>query len=318
MKKTEYVIGIDGGGTKTLGYLASRDGTMVAEETGGPSNFQIAGPDQAAAVLYGVVTGCCNKAGCTLSQVRSIVAGLAGAGRESDRKSMADAFRHHARKKGAAFEFVGIESDARIALEGAFNGSAGIILIAGTGSIAFAKGYDGTIFRVGGWGRILGDEGSGYWLGREGLNLVTRNLDGRIRRTSLTKLVGEKLGLESQEQIIAAVYRENFDVASVAPLVIQAAAEHDMECERILNRAAFELTEHVRSLTLRIEASARGHARQKLPLAFIGGVVTAETVLRKIVHHKITYSLPQITVVKPASPPVHGAVLLALQAAAQE
>jgi len=150
------------------------------------------------------------------------------------------------------------------------------------------------------------------------LNLVTRHLDGRVKKSLLTKLVGEKLGLSTQEQIIAAVYRENFDVASVAPVVIQAAAEHDPECERILNRAAFELTEHVRALTLKIEAAARGHARQKLPLAFIGGVVTSDTVLRKIVQHKITFSLPQITVVPPASPPVHGAVLLALRAVAEE
>ncbi len=311
MKRTEYVIGMDGGGTKTAAMLASRSGSVVAEATGGASNFQVIGVEEAARVLHEVITACCGKAGCSLSQVGAVVAGLGGAGREADQQRMREAVRQRLAKKGQTVPAILIESDARIALEGAFKGAAGIILISGTGSIAFGKGYDGTVHRVGGWGRILGDEGSGYFLGREGLNVVTRSLDGRIRKTILAKLVAEKFGLADQERIIAAVYRENFDIASVAPLVIQAAAEHDPDCERILNRATFELTEHVRALTLKIEASARGHARQKLPLAFIGSVITADSIFKKILYHKITFSLPQISIVTPASPPAFGAVLMA-------
>jgi N-acetylglucosamine kinase-like BadF-type ATPase len=240
------------------------------------------------------------------------VAGLTGAGRPADQQRMREAFLDHLRKEGLPSEHVAIESDARIALEGAFKGSAGIILIAGTGSIAFGKTQEGEVFRVGGWGRVLGDEGSGYSIGRDALNLVTRNLDGRGKETLLTKLVADRFGLKDQESIIQAVYRGNFDIASVAPLVIEAANLHDTESERVLNRAAFELTEHIRTLTFILEGATRA-ARQKIPLSFVGSLLDKQTTLSKIVKHKIEFSIPQITVVRPQATPAFGAVLMALR-----
>ena len=312
MKSKQFVVGLDGGGTKTEAVLVDPSGTLLSTKTGGPSNFQILGVEKAAAVILDLVQECATAAGCEPKDITAVVAGLTGAGRESDKSRMLAGLRDEMKKRGLAFDRLIVESDARIALEGAFRGKAGIILIGGTGSIAFGKAHDGTIFRVGGWGRILGDEGSGYAIGREGLNAVTKQLDGRIRSTILTKLLAQKFKLETQEQIISAVYKEQFDVASVAPLVIQAATEHDIECERILNKATFELTEHVRALLLKIEGAARGRARQKIPLAFIGGLLSSDTVLRRIVKHKITFSLPQISVVEPQSSPARGAVLLGL------
>ncbi len=317
MKKDAYVVGIDGGGTKTAAILTDLSGKTLAEDTGGPSNFQMIGVDQAAQVLLSVIQGCCKKAGCTPSDITSVVAGLTGAGRESDQERMKKAFLDHGREFGAEFDHLIIESDARIALEGAFKGSSGIILIAGTGSIAFGKAQDGTILRVGGWGRMIGDEGSGYAIGRDGLNIVSKELDGRGKKTLLSQLVADQFGLSSQERIIGSVYRNNFDIASLAPAVIEAAAKHDMECERILNRAAFELSEHVRALTFKIERAARG-TRTKIPLSFIGGLLTAESVFSRVVKHKIEYSLPQVMVVRPQSSPAFGAVLMALEKTKQD
>jgi len=313
MAKQQYVIGIDGGGTKTAASLADLHGNVLAEEVGAASNFQIIGVEQAAAALYAVADACCQKAGLSLGQVKTLVAGLTGAGRAADQQRMQTGFESYAQQRGVRFERVVIESDARIALEGAFKGGAGIILICGTGSIAYGKSQSGAVFRVGGWGRILGDEGSGYAIGRDGLNAVTRQLDGRGKKTLLTELVARTFNLRTQEDIITAVYREQFDVASVAPLVIEAAAQHDVECERILNKATFELTEHVRSLVLMLEAASPERARQKIPLAFIGSVISTESVFTKILEHKITFSLPQISLVKPMAPPSYGAVLLALR-----
>lgn len=312
MKKNSYVVGIDGGGTKTAALLADLNGRILAEDTGGPSNFQMIGVEQAARVLYSLIQGCCQKAGCGFSDVVSVAAGLTGAGRESDQERMKKAFVGHAQSFGTDFEHVRIDSDARIALEGAFKGASGIILIAGTGSIAFAKTSAGAILRVGGWGRMIGDEGSGYAIGRDGLNIVSRELDGRGKKTLLTRLLADQFGLSSQEKIIAAVYRNNFDIASVAPLVIEAAEKNDHECQRIMNRAAFDLTEHIRSLTFKIEHASRG-AGKKIPLAFVGSLLTSETMFARIVQHKIEFSLPQVTVTRPQSPPAHGAVLMALE-----
>jgi len=311
MKKREFVAGVDGGGTKTLVVLEDRHGGTQTTWTGGPSNFQMIGVDEAAKVIVEGVRTCCAQASVEQAELAAVFAGLTGAGRDSDRNRMRASLESQLAQAGYAAPRVRVDSDARIALEGAFGGEVGIILIGGTGSIAFGKGYDGTIYRVGGWGRILGDEGSGFSIGREGLNLVARHLDGRIRSTILTQLVAEKLNLTDQDQIIIAVYRENFDVASVAPLVIEAAAQHDMECERILNKATFDLTEHVRTMTLKIERAARGRPRQKIPLALLGSVLTSDTVFRKILKHKITFSLPQITIVPPKLPPAGGAILMA-------
>jgi N-acetylglucosamine kinase-like BadF-type ATPase len=313
MPSKQFVIGIDGGGTKTAATLADMQGNVLAEEVGTASNFQIIGVEQAAAALFAVADACCQKAGLSLGQVKTLVAGLTGAGRAADQQRMQKGFESYAQSRGVTFERVVIESDARIALEGAFKGGAGIILICGTGSIAFGKSHSGAVFRVGGWGRILGDEGSGYAIGRDGLNAVTRQLDGRGKKTLLTELVARTFNLRTQEDIITAVYREQFDVASVAPLVIEAAAQHDVECERILNKATFELTEHVRSLVLMLEAASPERTRQKIPLAFIGSVISTESVFTKILEHKITFSLPQISLVKPMAPPSYGAVLLALR-----
>lgn len=313
MANKNFVIGIDGGGTKTAAALADLQGNVLAEETAGPSNFQIIGVEQAAATLFGVAEACCKKAGLSLSQVRTVVTGLTGAGRAVDQQRMQEGFESYARAKGVSFERVVVESDARIALEGAFKGGAGIILICGTGSIAFGKSHSGKVFRVGGWGRILGDEGSGFAIGRDGLNAITRQLDGRGKKTVLADFVAKKFNLRTQEEIITAVYREHFDVASVAPLVIEAAEQHDTECERILNKATFELTEHVRSLVFMLEAASLERGRQKIPLAFIGSVISTESVFTKILQHRITFSLPQISIVKPQASPSYGAVLLALR-----
>lgn len=311
MNKAGLVVGIDGGGTKTSAMLSDSRGVVLAEESGGPSNFQIMGVEKTAAGLFALVTNLCQKAGRPIGDVHALVAGLTGAGREPDQERMRTAFQDHARNFGAQFPRIRIESDARVALEGAFEGASGIILIAGTGSIAFGKTPEGEILRTGGWGRFIGDEGSGYAIGRDGLGAVTKELDGRGRKTLLTAMISEQFGLSSQERIIDQVYKNNFDLASLAPLVIRAAAEHDLECGRIVNRAAFELSELVRGLTLKLERATRG-PRQKIPLAFIGGLLSTETVFADIVKHKIVSSLPQIMVRKPQTAPAYGAVLMAL------
>lgn len=315
MAKQQFVIGLDGGGTKTAAVLADMNGNVLVEEAGGPSNFQIIGVEKAAETILALIERCCRQAGCALDDVVSVTAGLTGAGRSGDQQRMREGLITAAKQLHVSLRKVIIESDARIALEGAFKGKVGIILIAGTGSIAFGKDREGNVHRAGGWGRTLGDEGSGYSIGRDGLNAMTKHLDERGKDTLLTDLIARTFDLSSQEKIITAVYRENFDVASIAPLVIEAAEKKDPEAARILNKATFELSEHVRALLLKIERVSR--ARHKIPLAFIGSVITSESVLTKILRHKITFSLPQISIVQPAASPAYGAVLLAIQSVAR-
>jgi N-acetylglucosamine kinase-like BadF-type ATPase len=313
MIKNQFVIGMDGGATKTAAILSDLKGNVLAEEIGGPSNPQVVGFEKVAEVIVGLMEQLSGRVGCKTGDVVSLVAGLAGAGRDGDKEQVKAAIATEARKRKAVMGWVGIETDGRIALEGAFKGKPGIIIIAGTGSFALAKDHKGATHRAGGWGRILGDEGSGYTIGRDGLNAVTKHLDGRGKRTILTELIDQRFGLSNQEKIIGAIYRSNFDVATVAPLVIEAAEAKDGECQRILNKATFELFEHVRVLVNKIEES-KG-ARAKIPVAFIGSLISNENVYRKILTQKITFSMPQVSVIVPEATPAYGAVLLSLRSA---
>jgi len=316
MAKKQLVVGMDGGGTKTAAMLSDLDGLVLGEETGGASNPQVVGPEKSGEVIVGLLEKLCAKAKCSTNEVLAIVAGLAGAGRDGDKERVKNATLAEAKKRRTQIGRVTVESDGRIALEGAFKGRLGIILIAGTGSFSLAKDHKGGIHRAGGWGRVVGDEGSGYVIGRDGLNAVAKHLDGRGKPTMLTKLINEKLGLTSQEKIINGVYRENFDVATIAPLVIESAAANDVECARILNKATFELAEHVRTLVNKIEETSR--SRSKIPLAFIGGLINNENIYQKILKHKITFSLPQIQIIAPEASPAYGAVLLSIRTAQEE
>ncbi len=311
--KKQYVIGIDGGGTKTAALLADMNGAVLAEATGGPSNFQMIGVDKAAEVLLGLVVDCLRKVQGEFEDIACVVAGLTGAGRQTDKDRMREGLRFYADQNGRKLGLTIIESDARIALEGAFAGKPGIILIAGTGSIAFAKDVEGVIHRVGGWGRTLGDEGSGYAIGRNGLNAVTNDLDGRGRHTKLTTLVAERFGLVNQERIIAAVYRENFDIASIAPLVLEAASKRDPVCVSLVRAAAVELSAHVRAMIPRVN-SLRRKKNQKIPLSLIGSLAGGNNLLSKTLRRQISATLKQIAVISPKSSPPYGAVLMALEA----
>ncbi|MCL4278865.1 MAG: hypothetical protein KJZ60_04155, partial [Ignavibacteriaceae bacterium] len=111
-------------------------------------------------------------------------------------------FKDFADEEGIHFKGVKVISDAHIALEGAFPDSAGCILIAGTGSILFGKDEKGVIHRVGGFGRLIGDEGSGYSIGRKALNAVSKSSDGRGEETLISELLNSKMNSGSANAII--------------------------------------------------------------------------------------------------------------------
>jgi len=315
MNDKRYVIGMDGGGTKTAAMIADLNGNILSEIVGGPANFQVIGVETVANTVIDLITQCCESVGCRYENIIAVMLGFAGAGRPVDQKRMHDGLRAVAAQKQIHLKKVIVDSDARIALEGAFRGDAGMILIAGTGSIMFGKDANGNIHRVGGWGRFLGDEGSGYSIGREGLVAVVRHYDGRGKATLLTKLVAEQFHLTDQT-IVAEVYKNNFDIASIAPLVFQAAEQGDAVCNAIVNKAVDELLLHIKAMLLKINVAGT------VKLAFIGGLLTHENMLSRMLRKKIeevaqtapfgaTKAL--IRLQEPECSPVYGAVLMALK-----
>lgn len=311
MKSTGFIIGMDGGGSKTHAIITDNNGKILKMHFGGPTNFQIIGVEKAAETIFSLIEMCCGSAGCTIDNIETVVCGLTGAGRIGDQQRMAEGLKNFSVSKGSNIKKIIIESDARIALEGAFKGSPGIILIAGTGSIAFGKDRKGGIHRVGGWGRVLGDEGSGYFLGRSGLTAVTRHLDGRGEKTKLTAMIAKDFELKDQTAIINAVYKNNFDVASVAPLILKAAEKKDPICLSIVETSVIDLAEHIGVAAKKISSSFS--KKTKVRVSFIGGLISNDTLISRLLRKYIRTKLPGIEIIVPMSSPAYGAVLLGIK-----
>jgi N-acetylglucosamine kinase-like BadF-type ATPase len=300
----KYLIGIDGGGTKTDCAVADLSGKIIQQSTGKPSNFMVIGVEEAIENIFALIEENLFALEGDFADVKQIVIGTAGAGRDEDALLLEKGFKDYADQEGIHFKGVKVLSDAHIALEGAFPASAGCILIAGTGSILFGKDESGTIHRVGGFGRLIGDEGSGYSIGRKALNAVSKASDGRGEETLISELLDAKMNSGTSINIINKVYNEKLDVASVAKIVIEAAAEGDPIAEDILDEEADELVLHIRSLLNKINT-------KNLNVAFSGSLIDNKNYYSDLLKRKIKSTLPKIKVIQPAFPPLGGAILFA-------
>lgn len=308
----KYIIGIDGGATKTTAVLSDISGNILAELSSGPGNFLLIGVDQAAKTISELILDVCNHAEISSQNVEVICMGLTGAGRESDAEKMKNKLIEFWNGRYSfSLKNVIVTSDARIALEGAFSGRPGIILIAGTGSIMFAKDRDEEMHRVGGFGRFIGDEGSGYSIGRCGLSAIGKAFDGRIPDTKLTQVIADNFSIHTSEELINAVYKENFDLAAVAPFVIQCAEEGDEISREILRKEADELVLHVKAIKNKIKFKT-------VAVAFIGGLISSENYYVKLLRKNIMQKIEGVTVVNPEHPPAYGAVLLGMESISGE
>ena len=299
----QYFLGFDGGATKTTAAIVDSHGELLIEKTGGPSNFQIIGIPQASGNVVDVARAALAETKLEFSDISGIFLGLTGAGRKNDQKRMKEGFEEYLRNKGLPVPWIGVESDALAALEGAFPARAGMILISGTGSILLAKDDNGTVVRTGGWGRFVGDEGSGYAIGRAGLTAYVKAYDGRGKRTSLTELVNERLGIESPQSLVLKLYHEHFDIASVARIVLEAADRDDEVAVSIIDDAANELMSHIRAAV-----SITG---TEIPVAFMGSIVSHENLLVTELTELISREFPAIRIRHPEKSAAAGAALLA-------
>ena len=300
----KYLIGIDGGGTKTDCAIADLSGKIIHQSAGRPSNFLVIGVEEAIENIFALIEENLFALEGDFADVKQIVIGVAGAGRDEDSLLLEKGFKDYADQEGIHFKGVKVLSDAHIALEGAFPASAGCILIAGTGSILFGKDESGTIHRVGGFGRLIGDEGSGYSIGRKALNAVSKASDGRGEETLISELLNAKMNSGFSGSIIYKVYKEKLDVASVARIVIKAAEEGDPIAEDILDEEADELVLHIRSLLIKINTN-------NLNVAFSGSLIDNKNYYSDLLKRKIKSTLPKIKVIQPAFPPLGGAILFA-------
>ncbi len=302
----DYFAGLDGGATKTKCVITDKELNIISESVGPASNFLIRGLEPVANDLVELLNSTIAKAKLTQEDISAVCIGSTGAGRKKNAVSLKDAIIDVVSKKGLPFENCLVMSDASIALEGAFSGNAGCILIAGTGSILFGKDENDNEFRVGGFGRTLGDEGSGYSLGKAGLNAVAKFWDGRGKETAIASLLSQKFNINDQNSLIDEVYSNNFDIPSVAPLVIEAAENGDIKAQEIIDKEVSELLLHIKPALGKIKT-------RPLKLALIGSLIDKENYYSQKFRSKLKEKFPEVEITSPKYPPEIGAVLKAIK-----
>jgi N-acetylglucosamine kinase-like BadF-type ATPase len=257
----ELIVGVDGGGTKTLALAASLDGTWQGRGMAGPSNPHAAGFEPACAAIESAIR---QALGNSLQPISAICLGLAGAGRAED------VARFTAWARGKFPETaLRVTSDAEILLAAGAPEGRALGLICGTGSVAYGRTESGTLLRAGGWGYLFGDEGSGYYIGAAALRAVMQAYDQRGRQTALTGLLLAQRQLEKPDELVKNIYGSEApraEIASLAETVETAAGRGDQTALSILEHAAGELAGM-------IAAVYRGLGGLPAPLALTGGAI---------------------------------------------
>lgn len=289
-------LGIDAGATHSRLLARTVPGGAEVVLDGDAANLKRRGLEATTRVLAGLAEAACRQA--PDAPLRALCAGVAGAGSETDRAALEAALA--ARFPDAAVRIV---HDAVIALEGAFEGGSGAIVIAGTGSIVFARTAGGRVERAGGWGYLLGDEGSGHALGLAGLRALAHALDGGPA-TQLRDALADSFGLTTPEALIQAVYDAEWPVQEAAPLVVEAAAAGDAVARHIVETQVSALAAQVAWLASRAdEVTPR--------VALLGGLMR-EPFYRERLTAALHEVLPAWTVQPTQHPAVFGALRLAL------
>ncbi len=306
MDTQRYVIGIDGGGTKCLGVLVSEDGKEIAREQAGAANLQQRGVEKATVVVKSVVDKLLESLQVSPEQVACIVAGLAGAGRE-DIRERAEALI----KNCWTGVPVRVVTDADVALEGAFSGEPGIVLVSGTGSICYGKNTSGQTARAGGWGHLLGDEGSATWIAIKALKSALLMQDGRLPNGELRSTLSTQLGVEDIADVVPEFYRGRITVAQIAELskLVFDLAGDDHAARQIVLRAGRELGKLVVAVARKLQTD-----NDILKVALVGGVFSDEKNKKKLlgpIKDEITRVSPDVNFKNPDMEPVLGAVLMA-------
>ena len=302
---TFIVVGIDGGGSKTHAIVADEQGKTIAETVGPASAVRPGQAEHSASVIADVVRDA--LASCEMTHVtpRVLSIGVAGAGRDAERQELWQALV----SRDLASELV-IHSDFSIALDDAFGDGPGVLLISGTGSVAFGRSPAGATARCGGWGPICGDEGSGAWIGRKALSVVTSASDGREPETALTGAILTAAQVNETSDLIAwAAGADPSKLATLAPVVLSVADSGDLRANALVTIAVEELVLHVRSLARQLFVDERA----SLPVALSGGMLNRGSTLRKRLEHRLKSAVPGATIRPEPVVAARGAVRAALR-----
>ncbi len=297
-----FFAGWDGGATKTAVRLVDESGAFRSESAFGPLNLSGTPPETVRRTVTDGVARMAEEPG-GLDACGGLVIGVAGV----SNTQVCDEITSDVRAAGYSGP-LRLLGDQEIALHGAICG-AGAVLIAGTGSVCFGRNLTGTYFRTGGRGYLIDDDGSGYAIGRDILAAVVRAADGRLPPSCLTSLVYEKLGINSPEGIVTWLYAPSTgkkEVASLAPLLLQALEQSDISAAAIEEKAIIGLS----GLVIAAWKTAGITGGE---LALTGSILQRYPGIRKGVISCVSAALPDLRIGDPRGTPAEGAAALAVR-----
>ena len=314
MATRSLVVAVDGGQTATKSLVATVDGEVLAAGRGGPSDHfhGAGGVEKNRRAIHGAVQSALAAAGADPVDVVAIGLGLTGAPTGGEQTPVVHHIVHEI-LPGAA---VAVVADYVTNLAGASQGQPGVVLIAGGGSIGYGLTADGREALAGGFGYLLGDEGSAFDIGRQAIAAACRAEDRRGDPTTLRDVVLDHFGLETMRTIPRVVYREGFSrerISLLAPAVAAAAHEGDDAARRIVATAGEQLA--VMALGVIRQLFEIGDAVAVYPT---GGVFAAGETLLGPFHARLRDAWPSAEVRTPAFPPAVGGLILAARALGEE
>ena len=302
-----YFLGIDGGGTKTT-CVVGDESRLLATSTAGPSNIVRVGEVQTRESLHSAVRQACAAAGITASEIARTCVGGAGAGRPELAKIV----------RAILAEIlptpVDVVGDMQIALEAAFNEGPGVIVIAGTGSIAYGRNRKGETLRVGGWGFAVGDEGSAHWIGREAVRVVLQESErgdeaASFLETSLVQGLFKAWGVRTFLDLARAGNSvPPPDFAKLFPAVV---ASKDELARNVLRDAGRELARVAAVVVRRLF----GNDEPVVPVGMTGGVFRHAELVRQVFYNELRRADSRVQVITEVVNPVEGALRMARRAA---
>ena len=296
-----YFVGVDGGGTKTALTAATADGQVVASAVCGPLNYNFIGLD---AALENLARGVA-----LLDLPKDSIVAVGIGDPSIDDESESPAAREFATRAAKLLGVpVYVRSDAYMTLFALTGGkSAGVLIISGTGSMTIGENDAGEISVVGGWGRLTGDEGSGYYIGREGVCAALRAADGVAPKTALTGAALKHFGASAPRELISVFYGgEEPDIAGFSRLVVECAEGGDEVARAILIDAAAHLSRYASALLKKCHADLLG---------VWGSVLCKNATVRQAFERGVREEIPHVTIREPA---VSAELAAALYAAKKE
>jgi N-acetylglucosamine kinase-like BadF-type ATPase len=299
-------LGIDGGGSKTAFLLIDDSGRVLASHTEGPAYYLETGWDAMQAMLARGIRATLGQAALASSSLGFAFLGLPAYGEDSRLVTALDAaaspLLQPARYRCG--------NDAVCGWAGAFACQDGINVIAGTGSMAYGE-FNGRAARAGGWGELFSDEGSAYWIAREGLNLFSRMSDGRTARGTLYAILRRHFELQSDLDLCAVIYdksqNQRSHLAALSTLIAEAATAGDVHASALFSRAADELAQIVDAVHRQLEIPDDA----TVMVSHSGGMFQQRDLLLARLQLKLAMEGRRYRLVAPRLPPAAGAALYA-------